>query len=184
VTLAKIMIVNAVVAAVLAATRIGSAQAATAATVLAACFGFFALGLMISTELEIVFGIRCPSCRRNTLKRLALPFQRIAYFQCTSCGLRCKREGLLSGWKEATEPQDAAKYRRKPRIGRWLGFEIPTGDDSTCGTLLRNKRRRAETNDSALAEGLEPRSTPCQSAEIVHHGTNAEVTDDYQARHS
>lgn len=90
--------------------------------------------------LPLAIGIRCPACRRRTLRKLA---RHPAFHQCSACGHRCKREGFAHDWVDASGPEDAAKFSPRRRAGRWLGYSFPFNPGkTTCGILLRNKRLR------------------------------------------
>ncbi|WP_406698931.1 hypothetical protein V5E97_08590 [Singulisphaera sp. Ch08] len=147
-TLAKIMTVNVVLAVLLTAFRLGPAALAPYCLALLYVTIGLLLSLLITVPLDAILGIPCPYCQKRTLRRLALPFNFVSYYQCAACKTRCKRVLPLSRWRDASGPEDDAKYRRKSPAGKWLGYALPvaTTDDSTCsGTLLRSKRRRTET---------------------------------------
>lgn len=141
-TIGRLMTLNVVVALLLAGSRLGLAGLAGSARVLAWVWTCLLVALVVNAFLNLAIGIRCPSCRRDALRRLARPFSRVGYYECSSCGTRWKRGSTFSRWEDASGPEDAAKYRRTSTAGRWLGFAVPEDDDSTCGALLRSKRSR------------------------------------------
>jgi hypothetical protein len=142
-TLARLMILNAAFALLLAAYRLGLAGLAEHAFYFGAAWSLLLLALATTTVLDLLLGIRCPRCRTLALRRLALPFAFVAYYECTACRLRCKRSSPFSPWCDASGPEDAEKYHRKSSAKRWLGYTVPEGSDLTSGTLLRSKRNRA-----------------------------------------
>jgi hypothetical protein len=157
-TLAQIMTVNVAVAILLAAYRLGPAGLAPYCLALLYVAIGLLLALLFTVPLDAILGIPCPNCRSRSLRRLALPFSFVRYYQCAACNTRCKRSIPLSLWRDASGPEDAAMYRRKSPAGQWLGYSLPVPklDDSTCsGILLRSKRLRTPT---PLAEETPPAS--------------------------
>ncbi|SIO55900.1 hypothetical protein SAMN05444166_5158 [Singulisphaera sp. GP187] len=147
-TLAKIMTVNVAVAILLASFRLGPAGLAPYGLALLYVAIGLLLALLITVPLDALLGIPCPYCQHRSLRRLALPLNIVSYYQCANCKTRCKRSLPLARWRDASGPEDAAKYRRKSPAGKWLGYTHPgpNADDSTCsGILLRSKRLRTTT---------------------------------------
>jgi hypothetical protein len=160
-TLSRLMVLNAAFALLLAAYRFGLTGLAEHAFFFGAAWASLLLILIIGAVLDLVLGIPCPRCRRLALRRLALPFSLVGFYECTACQLRCKRATLFAPWREASGPEDAAKYRRKPPA-RWLGYSVPEGSDSMCGTLLRSKRSRVASpprDETRVEPGARPASS-------------------------
>jgi hypothetical protein len=141
-TLAKIMGLNVVVAVILALSRMGLAELAEFANILAVAWGAFLTALLLNAALDLGVGVTCPTCQRKGLRRLALPLSTVRYYRCTTCSARWKRNWLFAPWRDASGATDEAVYRRKSNAGDWLGFFSPDPDNGTCGTLLRSKRER------------------------------------------
>jgi hypothetical protein len=134
-TIGRLLILNAILAVVLGVPRLRTATEFKVAACVAAMFP-----ILVCTPIaaDCLFGIRCPGCSRRTLRRLATSS---SHFRCLACGGRFKRSPF-GPWRDASGPEDAAKYLRKPRI--WAGFSPPIEPgDSTTGRLLRSKRLRA-----------------------------------------
>lgn len=151
-TLARLMVLNAIVAVLLAATRLGFTDLAEFGSIAASTSACLLLALMLNALLDAVIGIRCPRCEAAALRRLARPFSLVSYYQCSGCGYRCKRTISVSYWRDASGPEDDAKYRRKSAAGRWLAYAMPEDNDSIGGALLRNKRIRAKARASRCTE--------------------------------
>lgn len=146
ITLAKIMALNGVIAVLLAAYRLGPAGLAPYCLALLWGAIWLLFASLAITPLNAILGIPCPYCQQRTLRRLALPFNFVKYYQCTACRTRCKRTFPLASWSDASGPEDASYYQRKSSSGKWLAYTnpIPPPDDSTCsGILLQSKRLRA-----------------------------------------
>jgi hypothetical protein len=147
-SLARLMILNAMVAIVLGASRLGFADVAEYGNIAGSASACLLLALVLDALLDAVIGIRCPRCQAAALRRLARPFSLVSYFQCSGCGNRCKRTWPVSRWRDASGPEDDAKYRRKSAAGRWIAYSMPEENDSMGGTLLRNKRNRVKSRRS------------------------------------
>jgi hypothetical protein len=147
-TLARLMVLNAIVAVLLAATQLGFTDLAEYGNIAASTSACLLLALMVNALLDAVIGIRCPRCEAAALRRLARPFSLVGYYQCSGCGTRCKRTFPVSYWRDASGPEDDATYRRKSAAGRWLSYSMPEENDSMGGTLLRSKRIRVKPRPS------------------------------------
>lgn len=148
-TLAKIMALNAVLAVLLAASRL---TLSTIATVLAWGWTCLLIVILGNVVVDIVVGVACPKCRNRALRRLAMSFGLLSYYQCAVCGGRWKRWSFFSTWRDASGPEDAGRYRRKSAAGNWLAYSRPEGGDTCSGKLLRSKRLR---NPALVPEDLD-----------------------------
>jgi hypothetical protein len=130
---------------------------------------------LASFLVEVVFGIRCPGCGCWTLRRLA---GSSGYHGCSSCRGRFKRRGDFAPWLDASGPEDAPRYRRRPASRLWLGYVPPEdASDTIPGVLLRNKRRRTgwagvfrlpfSTVSRPIAASSEPRPQPGEGFDVA-----------------
>lgn len=135
-TLWQLMLTNLVVGVWLALPRVLNSPdrviAFSAAVILSVLCLFAAVA-------EVVLSKRCPNCSRWSLRRLA---RHSSYYLCTSCRARLKR-AWLGPWRDASGPEDAARYERRSHAGIWKGYAPPGElDGSGSGHLLQIKRAR------------------------------------------
>jgi hypothetical protein len=137
-TIGQVMVVIAILACMMAVPQVLRAPRAPGTTyLLGLIIALFAGAAAIHAVIDRLVGLTCPSCKRQTLRRLA---RQGHYYRCSACRSRFKK--FRSGpWLDASGPEDADKFRRVGGAGNWEGFESPRDlEGSTTGHLLKDKR--------------------------------------------
>jgi hypothetical protein len=102
-------------------------------------FWFCAVAAVASAVIirgQTLFQRTCPRCGRASVKRLA---RAPLFHECVDCKARLRRVFGRAEWQDASDPEFDAHYQRRSDAGRWTQYEPPRLDQSTLGSLLRNK---------------------------------------------
>jgi hypothetical protein len=67
--------------------------------------------------IPLTFGVRCPGCGGCELRYVGCISFGHRFYQCSECGLRCKRDNSFEPWEDASGPQDDAVYDPKAKGG-------------------------------------------------------------------
>ncbi len=110
----------------------------------AGCVALIVLGINFGSEMAL--GLRCPACRRSTLRRIA---RHPTYFRCSACRARFQRTAF-GPWRDASGPMDAPRFRKPIEAVAWKGFQRRDKlDATTSGALVDSKRRRDRSRPRA-----------------------------------
>lgn len=157
-TIGQIMIGIAVVAGVLAIPRM---IYSSDRPVLLFVVAMLSLALIINATIEAITGLRCPTCSRWALRRLA---RHRRYYRCRACGARLRRVGMFR-WLDASGPEDERRYQKSGGAGVWKGFDVPRDlKGSSSGVLLGSKRAR-DPIDEVKQHSPRPAPMRLESAE-------------------